>query len=171
MLKWLSRAGAFAEDAALVLLLTAMIVLASSQIFMRNALGDGFVWADETLRLMVLWLALAGAVAASRADKHISINVLSRFLPETGQKLARILTNTFTATVCGVVALYAWQFVSQSREFEDQLLETLPAWWFQIVMPVAFALMAWRYACFVMSDLIGLLIRRNTTDSEADAQS
>ncbi|MEM7764078.1 MAG: TRAP transporter small permease [Pseudomonadota bacterium] len=170
MQRWLARAGAFAEDAALVLLLTAMIVLASSQIFMRNALGDGFVWVDETLRLMVLWLALAGAVAASRADKHISINVLSRFLPETGQKLARILTNSFTAAVCGVVAFYAWQFVSQSREFEDQLLGTLPAWWFQIVMPVAFALMAWRYACFVTGDLVGLFARDNEADRESDVQ-
>lgn len=149
----LAQIGKWAEDAALVVLLCAMIILASSQILMRNAWGDGFIWADESLRLMVLWLALAGAVAASRADKHISINVLSRFLPPAGRVAARIITNVFTAVVCALVAWFAAQFVLQSREFEDQLLGGLPAWWFQSVMPLAFALMAWRYTCFVIADL------------------
>ncbi|MEN7342359.1 MAG: TRAP transporter small permease [Pseudomonadota bacterium] len=155
MLKRLAKLGGFAEDAALVLLLTAMIVLASGQIIMRNVFGDGFIWADEALRLMVLWLALAGAVAASRADKHISINVMSRFLPPKGRLFARVLTNLFTAVVCAFVAYHAWQFVSLSKEFEDELLGGLPAWWFQIVIPVAFALMSWRYACFVIVDTVG----------------
>ena len=40
---------------------------------------------------------------------------------------------------------YAWEFVADSLEYEDQLLGGLPAWWFQLVMPVAFFLIAYRY--------------------------
>ena len=58
------RIGRLAETAILVLLLTAMMLLASSQIALRNFFASGFAWADEALRLMVLWLAMIGAVAA-----------------------------------------------------------------------------------------------------------
>ena len=77
----LEQAGKWGEDAILVLILTAMIFLASAQIFLRNFLDMGFIWGDEMLRMLVLWLAVAGAVSASRTDKHISIDVLNRFLP------------------------------------------------------------------------------------------
>lgn len=170
MLKKLARLGALAEDTALVLLLGAMVVLASSQIILRNGFGEGFVWADESLRLMVLWLALVGSIAASRADKHISINVLARFLPPTGQVIARIVTNAFTAVVCMLVGYFALQFVMQSREFEDELLGGLPAWWFQWIMPVAFFLMGWRYFCFFVVDVWSLLSRQST-DEESEAKA
>ncbi|MEL7310412.1 MAG: TRAP transporter small permease [Pseudomonadota bacterium] len=153
MLERLARWGKAAEDAVLVLLLGAMIALACSQIVMRNFFDSGLIWGDEALRLMVLWLALAGAVAASRANKHIAIDVMSRFLPPLGQRLSRLITNAFTAAVCACVAWYAADFVMQAYEYEDQLLGGLPAWWFQIVMPIAFGLMAWRYAVFVIVDV------------------
>ncbi|MEO0576101.1 MAG: TRAP transporter small permease [Pseudomonadota bacterium] len=167
MLDRLARWGKAAEDTVLVLLLGAMILLATSQIIMRNMFGSGLIWADEALRLMVLWLALAGAVAAARADKHISIDVLSRFLPELGNRIARTMTHIFTAAVCGLVAYHAWRFVASSREFEDTLLGGQPAWWFQIVMPVAFALMSWRYVCLSVSELIRLFSKSSRKASES----
>ena len=77
-LERLERFGRVAEDALLVLILSSMILLAAGQIVLRNVLDIGFIWGDEALRLMVLWLAVAGAVAASRTDKHINIDVLDR---------------------------------------------------------------------------------------------
>ncbi|MEO1595112.1 MAG: TRAP transporter small permease [Pseudomonadota bacterium] len=150
----LSRWGKAAEDAVLVILLGAMILLAVAQIVMRNGFGGGFIWADETLRLMVLWLALAGSVAAARADKHLAINVLARALPPRGQSAARFITNAFTSGICGLLAWHAWRFLQQSFEFEDTLVGGLPAWWFQVVLPVGFALMCWRYFVFALEDIV-----------------
>ena len=73
----LEQAGKLAEDTLLVLILSAMILLAAGQIILRNFLDIGFIWGDELLRMLVLWLAVAGALAASRSDKHISIDVLN----------------------------------------------------------------------------------------------
>lgn len=152
-MRFLERWGKAAEDAVLVILLGAMIVLAVTQIVLRNGFGGGFIWADETLRLMVLWLALAGAVAAARADKHLAINVLARALPPRGQSAARFITNGFTAFICGLLAWHSYRFVQQSLEFEDVLVGDLPAWWFQVVLPVAFGLMCWRYVVFALQDV------------------
>jgi TRAP-type C4-dicarboxylate transport system permease small subunit len=152
----LERAGKWGEDALLVLILTTMILLAAAQIVLRNFFDIGFIWGDEILRMLVLWLAVSGALAASRSDRHISIDVLNRFLPKPVSRAVKVVIHVFTAGVCGVVAWHALQFVKTSYEFEDVLLGTVPAWILQAVLPVGFGLIAWRYALFAVRDVAGL---------------
>lgn len=153
----LERAGKWGEDALLVLILTTMILLAAGQIVLRNFFDIGFIWGDEILRMLVLWLAVAGALAASRSDRHITIDVLNRFLPDGVSRAVKVVVHLFTAVVCGVVAWYALQFVKTSYEFEDVLLGNTPAWILQAVLPVGFGLIAWRYLLFAFKDVAGLM--------------
>ena len=125
--------------------LLGMVLLAGAQIFLRNFLDTSLFWGDEMLRLMVLWLTLAGGVAASRADKHISIEVLDRFLPRKVQLPARILIDLFTAFICALFAWHGARFVMASYEFGDTLMKNTPAWTLQIVLPIGFGLMAYRH--------------------------
>lgn len=152
----LEQAGKLAEDALLVLILSTMILLAAGQIILRNFLDIGFIWGDEILRMLVLWLAVAGALAASRSDKHISIDVLNRFLPERVSLLAKIVVHLFTAVICAYVAWHSLAFVQMSKEFEDTLLGDVPAWILQSILPVGFGLMAWRYGLFTIKETVGL---------------
>ena len=130
-----------------------MIVLASAQIVLRNVTGGGIAWGDEALRLMLLWLAMLGAVAASRENRHIAIDVLSRVLPERQRVGFAVLLHAFTAAVAATLAWYSWVFLGESLEYQDQLLGDLPAWWFQSILPVAFALMAYRYLIHTLAAL------------------
>ena len=146
----LERAGKALEDAVLVILLTSMILLAAGQIVLRNVFDIGFFWTDEMLRLLVLWLAVAGAVAASRKDRHISIAVLDRFLPDKAKAAVKIVLDLFTASICGLITWHSIAFVRTSHEFGDLLLGGVPAWIPQSVLPLGFGLIAWRYALFVV---------------------
>jgi TRAP-type C4-dicarboxylate transport system permease small subunit len=157
MLGRLEKAGKIAEDTVLVLILSGMILLAAGQIVLRNFLNIGFIWADELLRLLVLWIAVAGAVAASRKDKHINIAVLDRFLPERPALAVKVLIHGFTAAVSGAVTWHAFRFVQTSHEFGDQLLGGVPAWMLQAVLPVGFGLIAYRYLLFAVRELLRLL--------------
>ena len=152
-LERLERFGRVAEDALLVLILSSMILLAAGQIFLRNVLEIGFIWGDEALRLMVLWLAVAGAVAASRTDKHINIDVLDRFLYGRVKSLKDVLIHGFTASICGIVTWHSLQFVRTSHEYGDVLLGGVPAWLPQAILPLGFGLITYRYALFVIRDL------------------
>jgi len=68
----LEKAGHAIETFLLVGMLTAMILLAVNQIVMREVFNiTGFVWAEELIRLMVLWLALVGSIAAKADDLGI----------------------------------------------------------------------------------------------------
>ena len=153
----LERLGRLVEDTALVVGLGAMIVLGAGQILLRNGFGIGFIWADELLRILVLWVAMLGAIAASRDDNHISIDILSRFLPGTPKRIASLVVSLFTAVVCGVMAWYSTRFVLDSREFGDTILNGQPAWVAQAIIPVALALICYRYTVLALKRIVELV--------------
>ena len=145
ILSKLEKAGTYAEDTLLLIILISMILLAGTQIFLRNFFDTNIFWGDEMLRLMVLWLTIAGGLAASRMDKHISIELLERFLPKSGQLLVKIVVDLFTASICGLFAWHSARFVMDSYAFGDTLMKNTPAWMLQIILPVGFGLMAYRH--------------------------
>lgn len=152
---WWVRAAALAwrlETALLVLLLGSLIGLSAAQIVLRNVFSIGLTWGDGLIRLLVLWLALSGAVAASRDGRHITIGVLLRWMPATMRRIAGIVANVFAALVSALFAWYSFEFVRDSRDFQDTLFDGLPAWPFQSIMPAAFALIALRYALRSFTD-------------------
>jgi TRAP-type C4-dicarboxylate transport system permease small subunit len=153
----LERAGKMLEDAVLAILLLGMIGLAAGQIVLRNFFDIGFFWTDETLRLLVLWLAMAGAVAASRTDRHISIAVLDRFLPASAKAGVKTVLDLFTAGISGLIAWHSIAFVRTSREFGDILLGGVPAWIPQAVLPLGFGLIAYRYGLFTVRGVARLI--------------
>lgn len=149
--------GRIAEDVVLVVILSGMILLAASQIVLRNFLNVGFIWGDELLRMLVLWIAVAGAVAASRTDKHINIAIFDRFLPEKLANVSKGLIHLFTTVIAGIMTWFSIQFVRTSHEFGDVLLGGVPAWLLQLILPIGFGLISYRYFVFAIKDLAGLL--------------
>ena len=143
--KQLEKAGTYAEDALLLIILISMILLAGTQIFLRNFFDFSLFWGDEMLRLMVLWITVAGGLAASRIDKHIRIAVLDRFLPDNVQIATKIIIDLFTASICALFAWHSARFVMGSYEYGDMLMKNIPAWILQIILPIGFGLMAYRH--------------------------
>lgn len=154
VLRRLDRIGRTIETALLTLLLTGLIFLASSQIFLRNLFDTAWLWADALTDQLVLWLAMVGAIAATRDRKQISIDVLSRLLPAGLRLAASVLVYLFAAAVCGLIGWYGLELLVASRELNDTLLG-LPAWYFQAVVPFGFGLIAYRYLILLLAALFG----------------
>jgi TRAP-type C4-dicarboxylate transport system permease small subunit len=163
----LEKAGAYAEDALILIILISMILLAGAQIFLRNIFDSGLFWGDEMLRLMVLWLTMAGGLAASRMDRHISIAVLNRFLPRPVQLFTKVIIDLFTAFICALFAWHSARFVMSSYEFGDLLMRTVPAWTLQVILPVGFTLMSFRHLLLAITRPLGSAAN---ADVEGDRQ-
>ena len=153
----LERWGTAVENALLVLLLTAMILLAVGQIVLRLFFSIGFVWADELISLIVLWIAIVASVAAARSDKHLRIDALSHFVPHKYARFPRLIVDAFASAMCGFLAWQAWRYIGLLREFEDVVLTDIPAWLVFGIVPVAFALMAWRFFLNVARSVIRIV--------------
>jgi TRAP-type C4-dicarboxylate transport system permease small subunit len=133
------------EDGVLMVLLLIMILLAASQILLRDLLETGLPWADPVLRLLVLWLALLGAMAATRDHNHIRIDLLSRFLSPRIQRISQRVTDGFAAGICGLLAWHAARFVLLERADGTLLFSTLPAWVGELILPFGFGVIALRF--------------------------
>jgi TRAP-type C4-dicarboxylate transport system permease small subunit len=167
ILKRLERWGTAAENASLVILLTTMIVLAVGQIVLRLFFNFGFVWTDELIKLIVLWIALIASVAAARNNRHLRIDVLSHFVPDKYARFPRIIVEAFAASMCAVLAWYSWQYVQLTLEFEDTVLVDVPAWIAYLVLPLSFALMAYRFLLTFIGEVMMMFGAANSgVDSE-----
>jgi len=142
----LERWGTLLENLALVLLLSALILVAVGQIVARIGFSTGFIWADELVRLLVMWIALVASIAASRSNRHLRIDVLSHFVAAKYARIPRIIVDAFASFICAVLAWQSWRYLQVVREFEDTVLVDVPAWMAYLLLPIAFALMSYRFA-------------------------
>ena len=134
------------EEALLCLLLAAMMGLSCWQIALRYLFAGGLVWADPLLRYLVLWAGMFGAVVATRRGKHIAIDLITYLLPLRYQNFLRVGIDLLAATVAGVLTFAALTFVRNEREFASGSdLLGVPFWGWNLVFPVAFALITLRF--------------------------
>lgn len=141
LILWINKV----EDWFLILMLAVMVTLAVTQIIYRNVFDAGLPWADPLLRILVLWVALSGAVIATRTDNHIRIDFFTRFLSARLCAYLQRFVYAFSTFVCGFIAWHALRFVMMEYEAGTTVYAGVPSWLTQLVMPAAFALMAARY--------------------------
>jgi TRAP-type C4-dicarboxylate transport system permease small subunit len=135
-----------AEELILSLLLSAMIVLSCLQIILRQFFDSGLPWADPLLRYLVVWGGFLGAVLAVSMGKHIALDILSNFLSPAVKKSASIVTQLFSAIVCGFLTYASWLFILNEMQFGSTPLLSIPSWCWNLIFPIAFAAMTLRYA-------------------------
>lgn len=153
----IGQATAWIEDLLLVLLLLVMILLATSQIALRELFDSGLVWADPTLRVLVLWVGLFGALVATRDDNHIHIDILSRYLSPRIRCYTQLVTSLFTVVVSATVAWYAAGFVLLEWQDGVMLTSFLPAWVAELVIPFGFGMIALSYISRSVDRVIRLI--------------
>ncbi len=144
-MKTLNRSIHFMEDSLLIILVVSMIVLATGQIGLRNFFDVGIVWIDPLLRVLVLWTGLIGATVASRSNKHIRIDLLSHFFKKRVHMAMQSFIALFTTLVCAVIAWHGARWVYMDYADSLTAFAGLPAWALELIIPIAFGLIAMRY--------------------------
>ena len=143
-LLWIQRL----ENALLAVLVPILVLLAGAQIVLRDFFDTGLAWADPLMRSLVLWTGMLGALAAVRDDKHIALDVLQRYLAPNAQRAARLVALGFAAIVCAAMAYYSYTMlaIDLAESAQAGAVTKVPAWLPELILPVAFGLMALRFA-------------------------
>jgi TRAP-type C4-dicarboxylate transport system permease small subunit len=129
------------------------------QIVNRQLLGGSLhiLWADELVKIMVLWLAMVGSVAATRDNKHIRIDLISHSLKGPLVAWSRVIVDVFAALVCTVIAWQAWRLVQLEMEWGDTVLIDVPVWTVHAILPTAFALLSYRFSISIAKQVHTLI--------------
>ncbi len=146
----LVRIITWTENALLIAMLALMVGLAAAQIVFRNFFGISITSADQMLRLLVLWVAFLGAVAASREGKHIHVDAIARWLPIRVKSGVVAITDLFTLAVCLILAWQALRFMQGAHISGEMAFGSLPVWVAASIIPLAFTLISLRYGLRLM---------------------
>lgn len=134
------------EDGVLILLLAVMIAVAAAQILLRDVWESGLEWGDPLTKALVLWVALLGAMAATRDGSHITVDILSRYLPPRAKAASRALTDLFAAAVCVLLCWNGGRLVLIDRDAGTTAFVHVPTWVSELIIPIGFGVMALRFA-------------------------
>jgi len=141
------------EQTLIITFLSFMIFVAFLQIVLRNVFSTGLDWGDSFLRNLVLWIGFIGATLATKEGKHINIDIVSRWLPSLGRNIVMLITHLFSFSVCCLLTYAALKFIRNEVQMGNRTLLNIPAWIPEMILPMTFALMTFRFGLRAFKNL------------------
>ena len=145
------------DEALASLALLLMMVIPLIEIALRPLHGSGIANAPLLVQHLGLVLAMAGALAAERGG-HLT--TLGGGLGGLGgprwQAGLKVLAQTGSAALCGVLAHASGQFVASELQAGHTLAYGLPVAWVQMTMPAGFALIGLKLAARALPEHLPL---------------
>jgi tripartite ATP-independent transporter DctM subunit len=135
--------GTALERWALVLIVLTMVLLPTLEAVVRRFTGSGVPGAAVYTQHLTLWVGFIGALLATATGHHLALSTVD-LLPERLRIWARAFGSAVTTLVCGILAYASLDMLLADRARVDTLAGGVPEWWFEIIMPVGFAIMSFR---------------------------
>jgi C4-dicarboxylate transporter, DctQ subunit len=154
ILFWIDALIARITGWILVFLLSVMILMAFGQVALRNLFHTSLEWGDIFLRHLVLWVGFMGAVIATGQGRHLKIEFVRKVIGEKLRKIFFIITNIFAAIVCWYLLKAAASFVQYEMEAQSILILNQPTWYFVIIIPIGYGIIAFRFLVSVVQALV-----------------
>jgi TRAP-type C4-dicarboxylate transport system permease small subunit len=101
-----------------------------------RAVGDPLIWTDEISRFLMVWVAVAGWLLATRRRAHIRIRFFQNMLPQRAWRRAEIVIQCGIIVLGLLLARYGVDIVERNRDMEALSLPISLAWMY---VPVVLA--------------------------------
>ncbi|HEX9800102.1 MAG TPA: TRAP transporter large permease subunit [Thermoanaerobaculia bacterium] len=125
--------------------LAAMVALAAGELVARR-FGAGVPGAGPLVQHLTLWLGFLGAMVAAREGKILTL-ATSEYLPAGAVRRGfGIVAGAVGAGAAALLAVACWELVESERGAGGEVALGIPTWVGQLVLPVAFAVVAVRLA-------------------------
>lgn len=151
------------EGVLLNVFLATMIGLAFLQVVMRNIFNAGLPWADTVVRLMVLWVGLLGAALASKLEQNLTVEVLTKYMPERVRHIVAIVVKVFAGIVCFYLFQASLRFLASERSTGEQFLHLFPSWWTLTIIPLTFCLIPFHFVFNAINNIQAIVKAKKGT--------
>jgi len=150
---WLAKI----EGILLNLFLATMIFLAFLQVVMRDIFNAGLPWADTVVRLMVLWVGFLGASLATKLEQNLTVEVLTKYMPERVRFITSIVVKVFAIVICYFLFCASLRFLADERSAGEQFLHLFPSWWTLMIIPITFCLIPLHFVITIIHNFHDLI--------------
>lgn len=158
------------EEWIISLMLLAMTALSFVQVVLRYGFNTGFSWALELTTVFFAFMIFVGISYGVRVGSHIGVDALVKLLSPTAHRLVSIVAVVLSLVYVGMILFGATQYVSKMKmvgiEFDDMEIER---WQVLIVMPIGYALVAFRFLQILFNLVTGRATSLHLADEAADA--
>lgn len=166
----IDKAIARFEGWLLIIFLGLMVSLTFIQVILRslfiyahlgwaNDLMGRIDWAEPFVRLLVLWVTFLGASLVTGENKHIKIDLLTQVIPPSWRASLDVLLSLAGALVAALMLKASLFYVGTEMSFGGKLFLNLPTWIGQLILPLGFMLICFRFLVRSLSTALGILRR------------
>ena len=142
-------------------LICAFLIVATTFAVIAYQLDLSFVWLDDLLRMLLIWLVYLGTVSLCLDNDHISMDAVYLHLPPAARRVIDIMVSVMGIALCSYIAKIGYDSMMQEVAYGTFLASGyLPAWPQTLAIPLCFALMAVAYFSYLLSILSGRRRRR-----------
>lgn len=136
------------------------------------AFPNGVIWAQPLALILTLWVGFIAASMCAHDNKHLKIEAVQKFVPDTVRPKLMMVSSLFTAGICGIIAWLSLRIVVQSHaqyvltEGSGAIIEGLgaPAYLCYLGLPIAFTTMTARFVLRAVNAARGEMPPENTID-------
>ncbi len=167
------------EEYSLVIIFALMIIIAASQIVLRistqiiDALKINFkmpviTWFDAFIKYSVLWIGLIAAGVATRAKKHINIDIIGRFAKGRLKNFIFYLTNFLSAVICIILSITSVFFIVkiQIPSQDPSPFLNIPKWILLLILPIGFGIIGLRFFFQSIVNIYNMIMKIDEKESE-----
>ena len=130
-----------------VLGLSLGVLLAFINVILRYAFDMSLTWAAELTNYLFIWAALFGAAYGFKQGAHISVSLIIEKFPPAVTKGFLMFANLVSIIYLALISYFGYQLVLMLVDFGEMSIDLeIPLWIPHLVLPIAFALAAYRSA-------------------------
>lgn len=142
-MRWLEHL----EEGLVAFLMAGMTVVTFVQVVARYVFNYSFVWALELTGVMFAWLIFVGMSYGVRVGAHIGVDALVKSLRSGAKRAVGMIAALLCFVYASIFAFGGFQYVRKMHDV-GILMQDIPIeqWIPRIVLPLGFALLAFRFA-------------------------
>ena len=144
------------EKVIIILTVVAMITIAFGQVLVRNIFQMGFMWVEQVTRILLILTIFVGASLASNEGRHISVDVIARYLTGKSRKFVDIISSVIVMAACFFLFFTVIDYLGLQRKCEvSNILPGFPDWIILLPIPYFFCISIFRSAFNLRAAIIG----------------
>ena len=144
---------AWLEDRIGTLLIYAIILLTSAQVFFRYVLNYPLGWTEEMARHLFIWGIFLGAAVVARSRDHVAVELFHGYLPLRGRKAIRVFNDVCILVFLAVIIRPALNYATYAFRLKAIATE-IPMFFVYVSVPVSCALIIVHTLHNIYRDLI-----------------
>jgi len=122
-----------------------LIILLSTQVFLRFVLNKNISWLEEVSRFFFVWAVYFGFILAANEDKHIRVIAHFNYLPKRIQIILLTISDLLWIVFNIVIIYKGFEYVFSMIEFPYYSQTTgINLLYIHLIVPIGFCLMTIR---------------------------